>query len=86
LSALPLKRHECDISMRDYSLTALAMSDLGRTPQVKPDRPRPTYSVEKLASAVERKNLRSLREFPTKGAVGGYIVGSFASHKSSGFV
>jgi hypothetical protein len=28
------------------------------------------YSVEKLASAVDGKNLRSLREFPTKGAEG----------------
>jgi hypothetical protein len=28
------------------------------------------YSVEKLASAVDRKNLRSLREFRTKGAEG----------------
>ena len=28
------------------------------------------YSVEKLASVFDRKNLRSLREFPTKGAEG----------------
>ena len=35
------------------------------------------YSVEKLALAVERKSLRLLREFPTKGAEGvhRWIVG-----------